>query len=101
MLELQLTGGDVCKFYGKGSARILERKCKNPMMNYIHLLKIFNDNFFLMIFLNLCFVWILCYWSCLSHVICHVTSSVPSFVMSRLQSHHEFSSVWGVLQSVD
>ena len=37
---------------------------------------------FFMIFLNLCFVWILCYWSCLSQVICHVPSSVPSSVPS-------------------
>ena len=43
-----------------------------------------------MIFLNLCFVWILCYWSSLSQVI----------VMSHLQSHHEFSSVWGVFSPI-
>ena len=55
MLELQLTGGDVCKFYSKGSARVLERKCKNPMMNYI-LYEKFSMIIFFMIFLNLCFV---------------------------------------------
>ena len=75
MLELQLTGGDVCKFYSKGSARVLKRKCTNPMM------KIFYDNFFYDISqFMFCMDIVLLVMFVSSHLSCPIFSPIMNFL---------------------